>query len=198
VLQLVVRTAAGALLLLMGAVAASERSSAQPYVTKQTTTLDFSFTEKGHRALSKGRELSRASGSGTLTIPVDTPQARTVYKGTSATGVIKFHRWRVVANRVIDEDQLTMDVVVSPSGQSTYRFISRIANIVLLVNVTASDPKETDPCPVGSTGVIGVSKGKVKTQPDSFSTEICGFHFLYGGNVGLPARVKVTITQTTP
>jgi hypothetical protein len=198
VLQLVVRTAAGALLLLVGAVAASERSSAQPYVANQTTTIHFSFTGRGDRALSKGRDLMRASGSGTLTIPVDTPQAGTLYKGTSATGVIKFHRWRVVANRVIDEDQLTMDVVVSPSGQSTYRFISRIVSIVVLVKVTASDPKESDPCPVGSTGVFGVSKGKVKTQPDAFGPEICGFHFLYGGNVGLRARVKVTITQTTP
>jgi hypothetical protein len=53
---------------------------------------------------------------------------------------------------------------------------------------------------VGSAGGAGLLHGKVKSQPDSFATgEFCELHVLdFGGTVGAPAHVVVTIKQGTP
>ena len=196
VLRLASRTAAGALVLLVGVVAASERSSAEPYIAKQTTTIRFSLSEKGHLAVPNGRELTRASGSGTLTIEGTPQENGPLSKSTSATGTIRFHRWRVVGGRVIDEDNLTMDVL---SG--LYHFTQKFSSAQLNFKVTTSDPKEKDNCPVGSTGASGALDGKVKSQPDSYSIgEVCGHAgFLnYGGVSGQRAAVVVTLKQGTP
>jgi hypothetical protein len=162
---------------------------------KQTsTTIRFTVSEKGRNKLSKGQVLmTRASGSGTLTL-ADTPEANAVSKSASATGTIRFHGWRVVGHRVIEDANLSMDVV---SG--TYRFTNRIQNVNLQTTVTESDPNETYKCPVGSTGRSTLLDGKVKSQPDSYSTGgFCGLHLLlFGGTVGALASVVVTIKQGT-
>ena len=191
-------TAAGAisLLLLAGAGIASGRSSAAPVAAKQTTTtIRFTVSEKGRDKLPGGQVLvTRASGSGTLTL-ADTPQARAVNQSTSATGTIRFHGWIVVGGRVVDDANLSMDVV---SG--TYRFISRMQRVDLQTKVTASDPNEKFTCPVGSAGRATLLDGKVKSQPDSFATgDFCGMHILdFGGTVGSPAHVVVRIKQAAP
>jgi hypothetical protein len=145
VLRFRVRTAAGAitLLLLAGTGVVNGRVSTAPVAAKQpTTTIRFTVSEKGHNKLSKGQVLiTRASGSGILTL-ADTPQAKAVNKSMSATGTIRFHGWRVVGNRVIDDANLSMDVV---SG--TYRFTNRIQNVNIQTTVTKSDPNEEFKCP---------------------------------------------------
>src|SRR5215831_3174019 len=188
--RLALLTGAGVVLLLVGAFAASGRSTAQ-----QTTTIRFTVSEKGHNKLSTGQVLmTRASGSGTLTL-ADTPQAGTDYKSTGATGTIRFHGWRVVGGRVVEDANLSMDVV---SG--TYRFIKRMQRVALQTTVTKSNPNQTFTCPTGSTGSAGLLDGKVKSQPDSFTTgDFCGMHVLdFGGTVGAPASVVVTIKSETP
>jgi hypothetical protein len=198
VLRFRVRTAAGAitLLLLAGTGVVSGRLSAAPVAAKQTTTtIRFTVSEKGHDKLPGGQVLvTRASGSGTLTL-ADTPQAGAVNQSTSATGTIRFHGWRVVGKKVIDDANLSMNVV---SG--TYRFISRMQRVDLETKVTASDPNEKFTCPVGSAGRATLLDGKVKSQPDSFATgDFCGLHVLdFGGTVGAPAHVVVTIKKGTP
>ena len=196
-LRLHFRTAGGVLTLaLVGAGIAGGSLSAAPVAAKQTTTtIRFTVSEKGHNKLPGGQVLvTRASGSGTLTL-VDTPQAKAVNQSTSATGTIRFHGWRVVGNRVIDDANLSMDVV---SG--TYRFTNRIQNVNIQTTVTESDPNEKFTCPMGSAGRATLLDGKVKSQPDSFATgDFCGLHILdFGGTVGTPASVKVTIKQGTP
>jgi hypothetical protein len=198
VLRFRFRTAAGAitLLLLAGTGVVSGRVSAAPVAAKQTTTtIRFTVSEKGRDKLPGGQVLvTRASGSGTLTL-ADTPQARAVNTSTSATGTIRFHGWRVGGNRVIDDANLSMDVV---SG--TYRFTNRIQNVNLQTTVTESDPNEKFKCSAGSAGRATLLHGKVKSQPDSFATgDFCGLHVLdFGGTVGAPAHVVVTIKQGTP
>jgi hypothetical protein len=159
------------------------------------TTIRFTISEKGRNKLPGGQVLvTRASGSGTLTL-ADTPQAGTQYKSTGATGTIRFHGWRVVGGRVIDDANLTMNVV---SG--TYRFITRMQRVDLQTTVTQSDPNEKFTCSVGTAGRATLLDGKVKSQPDSFATgDFCGMHVLdFGGTVGARASVKVTIKQGTP
>src|SRR5262249_40535225 len=185
--RLALLTAAGVVLLLVGAFAASGRSTAQ-----QTTTIRFTVSEKGHNKLPGGQVLvTRASGSGTLTL-ADTPQAGTEYKSTGATGTIRFHGWRVDGGRVIADATLTSNV-----GSGSYRLINRMQRVVLQTTVTKSDPNEKFKYPTGSTGGAGLLDGKVKSQPDSFSTgDFCGMHVLdFGGTVGAPASVVVTIKQ---
>jgi hypothetical protein len=162
---------------------------------ENATTIRFTISETGHDKLPGGQVLvTRASGSGTLTL-ADTPQARAVNESSSATGTIHFHGWRVVGHRVIDDANLSMNVV---SG--TYRFTNRIQNVNLQTTVTESDPNEKFTCPVGTAGRATLLHGKVKSQPDSFATgDFCGMHILdFGGTVGAPASVKVTIKQGTP
>src|SRR5262245_32282211 len=118
-------TVVGLLVAVVGAGIAGGSLSA----AKQTT-IRFSVSEKGHRSLSTGRELTRVSGSGTLTLG-ETPQVNVPYNATSANGTIVFHRWKVVAGRVIDEDSLTLNVT---SG--TYRFTKTTSTAVLHVSVT--------------------------------------------------------------
>ena len=193
-----VRTAAGAiaLLLLAGTGVVTGRLSAAPVAAKQTTTtIRFTVSEKGRNKLSIGQVLmTRASGTGTLTL-TDTPQANAVSKSTSATGTIRFHGWRVVGGRVIEDANLSMDVV---SG--TYRFTNRIQNVNLQTTVTESDPNQKFKCPVGSAGGATLLDGKVKSQPDSFATgDFCGLHVLdFGGTVGARASVVVRLKAETP
>jgi hypothetical protein len=193
VLRLRFRTAAGVLTLaLVGAGIASGSLSAEPNAAKQTT-IRFSVSEKGHRSLSKGRELTRASGSGTLTLEA-APQVNALYHATSANGTIVFHRWRVVAGRVIDEDDVTLDVV---SG--TYRFTRTSSSAVVQVSVTKTDANETDSCPVGATGELGLLDGRAG-QPDGLGVnKLCGQHDIdYGGFKGRRAAVSITAKPETP
>jgi hypothetical protein len=194
VLRLRVRTAAGAitLLLLAGAGALSGGLSAAPYAARQTTTIRFSLSEKSHRALSKGRELTQSRGSGTLTL-ADKPQVNAVYHSTSATGTIVFHRWRTVGHRVIDEDDVTMNVV---SG--TYRFTKTSSTAVVQVSVTKTDATETDNCPVGAAGELGILDGRAG-QPDGLGVNrLCGQHDIdYGGFKGRRAAVSIAVRPVT-
>lgn len=186
-------TAAMTLLLLVGMAVVSARVSAAPVAAKQTT-IRFTVSEKGRDKLSKGQVLmTRASGSGTLTL-ADTPQAGAFSKSTSATGTIRFHGWIVGGGRVTEEANLSMDVV---SG--TYRFINRMQALDLQTTVTESNPNQRFKCPLGSAGKSGLLDGKVKSQPDSFSTgDFCGMHvLLFGGASGAPASVVVKIKQGT-
>src|SRR5262249_51021296 len=163
--------------------------------TQTATTIRFTISERGHDKLPGGQVLvTRASGSGTLTL-ADTPQSNAVNTSTGATGTIHFHGWRVVGNRVIDDANLSMNVV---SG--TYRFTNRVQNVNLQTTVTQSDPNEKFKCPVGSAGRATQLGGKVKSQPDSFATgDFCRLHILdFGGAVGARASVVVTIKQGTP
>ena len=198
-LRLASRTAAGALLLLVGVVAASERTFAGPLASKETTTITqttkpttirFSFSEKGHR----GHELTRASGSGTLTLAEPPQEAGTTYSSTSATGVIKFHRWRVVASRVMDEDKFSMDVT---SGD--YRFRSVAVDLGIQGTVTKATSKSTDTCSTGSAGRFGLEQGKVKSRPDFVGLEMCGVKLGYtNGIAGVRAVVRVKVEPPTP
>src|SRR5262249_37061670 len=162
--RLALLTAAGVVLLLVGAFAASGRSTAQ-----QATTIRFTVSQKGKNRLPGGRvRTTLASGRGPSP-PAATPQAGTEYKSTGATGTIRFHGWRVVGSRVIDDANLSMDVV---SG--SYRFINRMQRVVLQTKVTKSDPNEKFKCPTGSTGGAGLLGWRGKNQPGSFSTtELC-------------------------
>jgi hypothetical protein len=170
-----------------GAGIASARSS-----TKQTT-IHFSVSERSHRAVSKGRELTRASGGGTLTLAAK-PQVNVLYHATSANGTITFHLWRVVGGRVIDEDNVTMNVT-----SATYRFTKTVSNVNTDVTVAKTDPKETDSCPAGATGQVGFLDGRVKAQPDDFNPELCGQHEIdYGGLKGRHATVAITVKPETP
>jgi len=160
---------------------------------KQTTTIRFSLTEKSHRALSKGRELTQSSGSGTLTLS-ETPQLNAFYHSTSATGTIVFHRWKVVGGRVIDEDNLTLNVT---SG--TYRFTKTTSTAVFLVSVTKTDAKETDSCPVGTTGDLGLLDGRAGQPDDLGVNRLCGQHDIdYGGFKGRRAALTITVKPETP
>jgi hypothetical protein len=163
--------------------------------TQTATTIRFTISETGHDKLPGGQVLvTRASGSGTLTLG-NTPQARAVNESTSATGTIHFHGWRIVGHRVIDDANLSMNVV---SG--TYRFTNRVQNVNLQTTVTESDPNEKFTCPVGTAGRATLLDGKVKSQPDSFATgDFCGLHILdFGGTVGAPAHVVVMVKQGAP
>lgn len=185
-----------ALLLLAGIGAVSGRLSAAPVAANQTmTTFRFAVAEKGRNKVSEGQVLmTRASGSGTLMLP-DTPQANVVSNSMSASGTLRFHGWRVVGGRVIEDANLNMDVV---SG--TYRFTNRMQNIVLQTTVTKSDPSQKYKCAMGSTGSSGLLDGKIKRQPDSFSTGgFCDLPVrLFGGASGARASVVVTIKPATP
>ena len=157
------------------------------------TTIRFSVSEKGQRSLSKGRELTRVSGSGTLTL-AKTPQVNVPYNATSASGTIVFHRWTVIAGRVIDEDNVTMNVT-----SSTYRFTRTTSTAVVQVGVTKTDAKETDSCPVGTTGELGLLDGKAGQPDDLGVNRLCGQHEIdYGGFKGRHAAVTITVKPETP
>jgi hypothetical protein len=179
------------LLVLLAGVVFASSALAQVDASKQTT-IHFSFTET-HRPHAKGREWTRGSGSGTLTL-ADTPQVNVPYKSTSATGTLQFHRWKVVGQHVVDEDNVTLDVV---SGQ--YRFTKTSSTAVVEVKVTKTDPSEKDSCAVGSTGEFGLLDGIGKVQTDTFSVNrLCGLHDAnYGGLTGKPALVVITVTRGT-
>ena len=185
------RTAAGAFtLFLLIAGATGGRLSAESQVATQATTIHFSLSASGHRALSKGRELVRASGSGTLTLP-DTPQINGVSHATSATGKIVFHRWRVVAHRVIDEENVTTNV-----DSGFYRFTKTTSTAVVEVSVAKTDAKEKDICPAGTGAEIGMLDGRIKSQPDDLSLKLCLLHDVdYGGVKGRRATVAITVKQ---
>jgi len=156
--------------------------------TKQTTTIHFRVSEKGHRSLSRGRELTRVSGSGTLTL-AQTPQVNVPHNATSANGTILFHRWKVVAGRVIDEDNLTLNVT---SGM--YRFTKTASTAVVQVSVTKTDAKETDSCPVATTGEVGLLDGKAGQPDDLEVNRLCGQHDTdYGGFKGRRATLAITV-----
>jgi hypothetical protein len=199
-LRLALLTAAGVVLLLAGAVAASGGLSGGPYIAAQTTTtttttqtttpttVRFSFSVKAH----KGRERTLASGRGTLTL-AEQPQApRTQYTSTSGTGVIKFHRWKLVGRRVLDEDNFTMNVTI---GQ--YRFNGVAISLGLQGPVTKAASITTDTCAPGSAGGFGVGDGKVKSHPDFVGLEMCGVRLSYTNGVGR-ARVVVTVKVEPP
>jgi len=174
------------------ALACAGVASASLYASKQTT-IRFSVSEKGHRSLSKGRELTRVSGSGTLTLG-ETPKVNVPYNATSANGTIVFHRWKVVAGRVIDEDSLTLNVT---SG--TYRFTKTTSTAVVLVNVTKTDAKETDSCPVGATGDVGLLDGRAGQPDDLGVNRLCGQRDIdYGGFKGRHAALTITVKPETP
>jgi hypothetical protein len=178
-------------LLLVGAGAASGRLSAGPNVANQTTTVHFSVSAKANRRISKGRELARVSGSGTLTL-AETPQQGPIYNSTSATGTIKVHHWRVVGGRVIDEDDVTMDVL---SG--LYHFASAKDTSTELHGTVSTAKLKV--CPVGSKYTVGLLDGHVKAQPDSVGIERCdGGRLLLGGVSGVRAVVKVKLALSTP
>lgn len=179
---------------------ATNDASAYTNVAKQTpATIKFSFSVKGPRLFPRGQdrkvERARLGGSGTLALP-DTPQEGVQSSGTSATGSIFFHRWKVVGRRVIDEDNVSLEVL---SGQ--YYFTQKRATLILQLKVTKLDPKQTDPfCPVGSTTGIGLTHGRIAGKPDNVGiAENCGgtLYFVNGTNNGLRTAVKVTIEQTT-
>jgi hypothetical protein len=189
VLRLRFRTAAGGitLLLLAGLGASSGRLSAAPSATKQTT-VHFSVSEKGPRTPHPGQELTRASGSGTLTF-AEAPKAVVVNRSTAATGTITFHRWRVVNGSIVDEDKVTTSVV---SG--LYRITAPAQGIQVQVKVTTTDPQSKDPCPAGSMGQFNLLHGRVKKQPDSFGLSLCGLHDdSFGGVGGKRAFVTVSV-----
>src|SRR5262249_44326568 len=148
----VVFVCAGLLLACLGVEGAGMATAS--LAAKQTTTIRFSLTEKSHRALSKGRELTQSSGSGTLTLR-ETREVNASYHSMSATGTMVFHRWKVVAGRVIDEDNLTLNVT---SG--TYRFTKTSSTAVVQVSVTKTDAKETDSCPISAAGELGLLDGR--------------------------------------
>jgi hypothetical protein len=160
------------------------------------TTIRFSVSEKGQRSLSKGRELTRVSGSGTLTL-AGAPQVNALYKATNASGTILFHRWKVVAGRVIDEDNVTLNVVAG-----TYRFTKTSSSAVVQVSVTKTDAKETDSCPVGTTGELGLLDGRAGQPDDLGVNALCGadgHHDIdYGGFKGRHAAVSITVKPETP
>jgi hypothetical protein len=157
------------------------------------TTIRFSVSEKGHRSLSKGRELTRVSGSGTLTLG-ETPQVNVSYNATSANGTIVFHRWDVVAGRVIDENNLSLNVT-----SATYRFTKTTSTAVVLVSVTKTDAKETDSCPVGTTGDLGLLDGRAGQPDDLGVNRLCGQRDIdYGGIKGRRAEVTITVKPETP
>src|SRR5262249_25013674 len=155
-------------------------------------TIRFSLTEKSHRALSKGRELTQSSGSGTLTLS-ETPQLNASYHSMSATGTMVFHRWKVVAGRVIDEDNLTLNVT---SG--TYRFTKTSSPAVLQVSVTKTAAIETDSCPGGAAGELGLLDARA-VQPDDLGVNrLCGQHDVdYGGFKGRRATLAITVKPQT-
>ena len=196
-LQFALLTAAGVVLLLVSAVEASGRSSGGPYIpgqatttttqTTKTTTIRFRFSEQSHRALAGGRELTRAVGSGTLILPEPPLAPDTTYSSTSATGVIKFHRWKVVAHRVINEDNFTMNVT---SGQ--YHFRSVAASLGLQGTVTKAAAKTTDTCSTGSPGGFGLGDGRAKSRPDFVGLEMCGLRLGYTNGLG-GSRAVVTV-----
>src|SRR5215831_4772975 len=156
------------------------------------TTIRFSVSEKGHRSLSTGRELTRVSGSGTLTL-AETPQVNALYHATDATGTILFHRWEVVAGRVIDEDNVTLNVT---SG--TYRFTKTSSSAVVQVSLSKTDAKETDSCPVGATGDLGLLDGRAGQPDDLGVNRLCGQHDIDdGGFKGRRASLTITVKRQT-
>jgi hypothetical protein len=195
-LRLALVTAAGLVLLLAGAVAASGRLSSGQYVVAQTTTttttqttsptkIRFSFSLKAR----KGRERARASGHGTLTL-AEPPQApRTPYTSTSATGVIKFHRWKLGGR---DEDDFTMNVT---SGD--YRFNRAAAYVNPQGPVTKAASLTTDLCYPGAAGAFYIGDGKVKKYPSYVELEMCGVDLSYRKGVA-GYRVVVTIKVEPP
>jgi hypothetical protein len=157
------------------------------------TTIRFSVSEKGQRSLSKGRELTRVSGSGTLTL-AGAPQVNVSYNATNANGSIVFHRWKVVAGRVIDENNLSLNVT-----SATYRFTKTTSTAVLQVSVSKTDAQETDSCPVATTGDLGLLDGRAGQPDDLGVNRLCRQRDIdYGGIKGRRAAVTITVKPETP
>jgi hypothetical protein len=177
--------------MLAGAVAASGSLSGGPDLATQTTTttttqtattIRFSFAVNAH----KGHERTRASGHGTLVL-AEAPQApRTTYTSTSGTGVITFHRWKLVGHRILDEDDFTMNVT---GGQ--YRFNRVATDVGTQGPVTKAASITTDTCSPGSAGGFGLGDGKVKSHPDFVGLEMCGVRLGYTNGI---ARARVVVT----
>jgi hypothetical protein len=194
--RVIALTTAGVVLLLAGAVAASGGLSSGPYVAAESTTMTttqttppttvrFSFSVKAR----KGRVRTRASGHGTLTL-AEPPQApRTPYTSTSATGVIKFHRWKLGGR---DEDDFTMNVT---SGD--YRFNRAAAYVNPQGPVTKAASLTTDLCYPGAAGAFYIGDGKVKRYPSYVELEMCGVDLSYRKGVA-GYRVVVTIKVEPP
>jgi hypothetical protein len=201
-LRLALMTAAGVVLLLAGALVASGGLSGGPYVAAQTTTttttstttqtttpttIRFTLSVKAHN----GREQTRASGHGTLTLAEPPQQSRTWYTSTGANGVIKFHRWKLVGHRVLDEDDFTMRV-------STGRYFLRrvAASVELRGPVTKAAEITTDLCYRGYAGDIWIGDGRVKGRPDYVGLEMCGVRLDYSNGIG-GVRAVVTVKVET-
>jgi len=198
-LRLALMTAAGVVLLLAGAFVASGGLSGGPYVAPQTTTttttqtttpttIRFTFSVKAH----KGREQTRASGHGTLTLAEPPQQPRTWYTSTGANGVIKFHRWKLVGHRVLDEDDFTMSVT---TGRYLFRRVA--ASVELRGPVTKAAEITTDLCYRGYAGDIWIGDGRVKGRPDYVEAEMCGVDPKYSNGFG-GVRAVVTVKVEPP
>ena len=81
----------------------------------------------------------------------------------------------------------------------TLKITKTSSTAVVQVTVTKTDPKETDNCPVGATGELGVLDGRAG-QPDGLGVNrLCGQHDIdYGGVKGRRATVAITVKQATP
>ncbi len=178
----------------MTALPAASRSSVEPSVARQTTTIiRFSLRERSRHPLANGRELTRASGSGTLTLAESPQEPGTVYSSTSATGMITFHRWKVVAHRITNEDDFTMNVT---AGQ--YHFRNVAYSLAVQGPVTRAPSNTTDLCSPGSPGGFGLGQGRVKGRPDFVGLEMCGVRLGYTNGIS-GAHVVVSIkVQPTP
>jgi len=166
-------------------------SSTQTTGTTQTTTpttVRFSFSVNAKQ----GRELTRASGHGTLTLAEPPTQALTRYPSTSASGVIRFHRWKIANGHVTDEDDFTIDLT---SGH--YRFNTAVTSVGTDDPVTKAASRTTDLCSPGSPSGFGMSDSKVKSHPDFVGLEMCGVRLPYTNGVA-GARVDVTIKVEPP
>jgi hypothetical protein len=123
--------------------------------TAELPTVTFSVVEQGHKALPKNQdakfELSKVIGRGAVTFSDDPAENPVVADGKDGTGTIRFHKWRVFAHGVVDEDDLVLKVQTGKDYDESDDG-DRAARI--LVRVTRADRDETDHCAVGASGKV--------------------------------------------
>lgn len=169
--------------------------------TANRPTVKFSVVEQGYKALPKGNgakfELSKAIGHGEVTldhVPASVPDFVFNADVEDATGKIRFHKWKVFAHGVVDEDDLTLSA--ENRGNGGYQLSEGYSRLLVDVKVTKADKDETDHCRVGSKGTLTLRDSHVNRLADFFKLDIprCHVDEIYlNGEKGAKVAVKLDV-----
>lgn len=166
--------------------------------TANRPTVKFSVVEQGYKALPKGKgakfELSKAIGQGEVTLN-RVPASAHYADVEDATGKIRFHKWKVFAHGVVDEDDLTLSA--ENRGNGAYLLSEGSSRLLVDVKVTKADKGETDHCRVGSKGTLTLRDSHVNRLADFFKLDIPRCHvddeIYLNGEKGAKVAVKLDV-----